>query len=233
MRKLFVSAGALVLIMGIGVQLFFEREMLPGKGRHLARVLPMNLAGWSGQDAPLGANEAIQGAVQKTLQFDDIYFREFQSPQGVVSLYVAYWGPGKMPTQLVASHTPDRCWVENGWTCEQAKHQISLSGGDIALRPGEWRLFAAPNTQRLNVQFWHLVGDETYDYGERLNRMPSVWRWWRDAARQIFKAPAEQYFIRLTSDRPFSELREDPAFVALVRSLGQLGLQDRAAGSGK
>lgn len=183
MKKLAIILGGLVLVLAAGIQLRHNGSASPGKGKHLTSALPASLDGWSGREVPLGPTELVQGSVEKTLRFDDVYFREFNSSRASISLYVAYWGPGKMPTQLVASHTPDRCWVENGWKCEQAKHQVSLTAGNVALRSGEWRLFAAPNAQRLNVQFWHLVGNETYDYGERLNQVPSVWRWWRDAVR--------------------------------------------------
>lgn len=44
-------------------------------------------------------------------------------------------------------------------------------------------------------------------------------------ARQIFQAPAEQYFIRVTSDRPFEELKGDPGWGELVSALAGLGLE--------
>jgi len=50
------------------------------------------------------------------------------------------------------------------------------------------------------------------------------WKWWRDVARQIFKAPAEQYFIRLSSDQPFERLADDPGFREVIAALGKLGL---------
>ena len=85
-----------------------------------------------------------------------------------MSVYAAYWGPGKMPVQLVASHTPDRCWVENGWKSGAVKHDAGLGAGGTMPRPGEWRTFLAPDRELLNVQFWHLVSSKTYDYGDRL-----------------------------------------------------------------
>jgi hypothetical protein len=226
-----IAGGVLLLLLASGLQLRQGNAALPGKGRHLAKVLPLNLVGWTGRDVPLGATEAVQGAVEKTLQFEDVYFREFTTARGVVSLYVAYWGPGEMPTQLVASHTPDRCWTSAGWVCESRRHQTELNGTGVTLRAGEWRLFSAPNAQRLNVHFWHLVGTETYDYGDRLNKVPSAWRWWRDAAKQVFKAPPEQYFIRLTSEQTFEELKGDPGWEELVESLAKLGLDSKGQGA--
>jgi hypothetical protein len=70
------------------------------------------------------------------------------------------------------------------------------------------------------------VGNELYDYGDRLNKVPSVCRWWRDAAKQVFRVSPEQYFIRLTSDRPFEELKGDPGWEELLHALAKLELAD-------
>jgi len=228
-RFLFASVVAILLI-AISATLWLKHDTLPGRGHHLAAALPVTVGNWTSSEVPLGATEAVQGAVEKTLQFDDSFFREYRSANGVVGLYVAYWGPGKMPTQLVASHTPDRCWSESGWICEQLKHAQALAGMEDRLLPGEWRIFSAPGGSRLHVQYWHLVGGEPYDYGGRLNRTPSIWRWWRDAARQVFKAPGEQYFIRISSSRPFEDLAADPAWHEMLAALAKLGLAAKPSG---
>ncbi len=229
MKRGVLVAMAMVVVVSVMLQLGPQRAPRPGKGLHLSAMLPQKLAGWSGKDVPLGATEAATGMVEKTLRFDDVYFREFSSRGRTVSLYVAYWGPGKMPTQLVASHTPDRCWVENGWSCDDLKHDVSLISREAGLAPGEWRLFSTPAGQKLAVVFWHRIGDGFYDYGDRVNRVPSVWRWWRDAAKQVFGSPGEQYFVRLTSDQPFETLAGDPGWQQLTTALGQLGLRQPEA----
>lgn len=223
MNRLFLIFGALVLLGALLVVAFWTKDVKPGKPPHLAQALPAALRDWESKEVPLGETEAVQGAVEKTLKFDDSFFREYRSVRGVFSVYVAYWGPGKMPTQLVASHTPDRCWSENGWSCEEMRHNAQLSPN---LPVGEWRLFNAPSGQRTYVYYWHLVGDEIYDYGERLNRVPSIWKWWRDAATQVFRAPKEQYFVRLSADRPFEQLAGDDGWNEVLAALAELGLRD-------
>jgi len=220
----FVIGGGLVLIAAILIQLTWQVKVRPGKGRHLQQVLPTTLTGWSSRSVPLGPTEAEGGAVEQILRFDDVYFREFASPLGTVTVYVAYWNPGKMPVQLVASHTPDRCWVEGGWASAQQRHENRIRSRAENLRPGEWRIFTAPNQQRLHVQFWQLVGRDNYDFWEKTNQVPSAWRWWREASKQIFRSPEEQYFFRLTSVRPFEELAGDPGWEEMLRSLAKLGL---------
>jgi len=221
-KKLFLVFGA-VLLGAFCLQLMPKREPQPGRGYHLHAVLPRELTGWSGKEVPLGTTEAATGAAEKTLRFDDVYFREFTSGGRTISLYVAYWGPGKMPTQLIASHTPDRCWVENGWSCDAARHDISLTDRKFVFAPGEWRVFSTPAGQKLTVLFWHRVGEQFYYYGDRVNSVPSVWRWWRDVAAQILRSPGEQYFVRVTSDQPFETLSGDAGWQQLATALGQLG----------
>lgn len=41
------------------------------------------------------------------------------------------------------------------------------------------------------------------------------------------KGSAEQYFIRLTSDRPFGEIEADPGFQEVLAALARLGLARR------
>lgn len=196
----------------------------PGKGVHLRGLVPDQLGGWQVNDLPLGETEMIQGEVARTLRYDDVLFREYRQGGRSILLFVAYWNPASMPIQLVASHTPDRCWSEAGWVCEQQQHDQFLPGAKSALKKGEWRVFTAPGGTRLHVHYWHLVGDTTYDFGQRFNRMPSAWRWWRDATKQIFRAPPEQYFIRISSTGPFEELEADPGWQEIVAALGRLGL---------
>lgn len=224
MNRLFLIFGALVLFGALLVVAFWSKDVKPGKPPHLAQALPAALRDWESKEVPLGETEAVQGAVEQTLKFDDVFFREYRSAAGVFSVYVAYWRPAKMPVQVVASHTPDRCWSGAGWSCTLMQHNRPLGGAAAALRPGERRIFETGNSARLHVQYWHLVGDALYDYGERFNQVPSVWRWWRDAAQQIFRAPDEQYFIRISADRPFEQLEGDPGWQEVLAALGKLGL---------
>jgi hypothetical protein len=96
-----------------------------------------------------------------------------------------------------------------------------------SLKPAQWRRFTAPNGTTQYVLYWQLVGGEIYDFGKRLNQVPSPWKWWRDAAKQIFRDPPEQYFIRLSSDRPFEELAGDLGFREVVEAVGAVGIGDR------
>ena len=219
--------GGVVLAASLGYTLLHTPTQRPGKGRHLAAAIPIDPSGWTSHEVPLGATEEVRGAVAETLRYADVLLREYRSARGTLTVYIAYWAPGQMPTQLVASHTPDRCWTEVGWVCEQLRHKTRLTLPAGVTLPGEWRLFADPGGQRLQVLYWHLAGGQVYDQGERLATSPSLGRWLRDALGQVLQAPPEQYFIRLSSDRPFEELQDDAGWRQLTQALGGLGLQER------
>lgn len=219
-------APAVVLTGAVAMQAMGGmREVAKARGPHLARTVPANLAGWTAKDVPLGANEFMNTEVEKILNYDEFVNREYRRGSQSFGVYVAYWGPGKMPTRLVASHTPDRCWTENGWRCLDMKFKQARSLDGQALQPAEWRSFEpASGAKPTYVLYWHLVEGRVYDYGERFNAVPDPVLWWKDAVQQAMLGSREQYFIRLTSTEPLENLWSDPGFSEVVRGLSRLGL---------
>lgn len=235
-KNIVIIAGlALLLVLGAGFQLWGFRDVKEGdrataaKPVQLASRIPGEADGWTVRDEPLGPNESVRDAVAKNLNYDDYVYRIFQRGGTRFGVYVAYWSPGRMPVNKVASHTPDRCWVENGWRCDTTRFGEVLSvNGSAALLPGQGREFIAPNGEREHVLYWHRVGARLYDYGERLNTGPDPVKWWRDTVAYAFSGSDEQYFVRLTSNRPFAELKNEPAFGAVVTALAKLGFAGAA-----
>ena len=109
-----------VLVVACGLQGLRLRNLKDGDTHTTARriqldaTLPKAVAGWTAIDEPLGPTEFLQTAVEKNLNYDDMVNRVYRRGERSFGLYVAYWSPGRMPVQKVASHTPDRCWSENG-----------------------------------------------------------------------------------------------------------------------
>ncbi len=231
-QYLILSAFLAVLGGAVALQGIHVRDMVGGDQRteaqpiKLGERVPRNLTGWKGRDEPLGPNEAIRAVVERTLNYDDVVFRIFEKGDRQIGVYVAYWTAGRMPLQKVASHTPDRCWTENGWKCEDARYGEPVGAGDRQLRPAQWRRFSAPGgvTQQY-VVYWHLVGDKLYDYGARFNNRPDIVKWWRDTLEYAFSGSHAQYFVRVTSNRPFDELAQEDAWRELVAALAGLGLE--------
>lgn len=222
--SLILPGFALVAAVALqGMNLF--RETPRPRAPHLNRSVPLSVPGWTGREVPLGANEFLSNEVEKVLNYDEMVSHEYSRAGESFGVYVAYWGAGKMPTRLVASHTPDRCWTENGWRCLQMKFKAAESFEDTALQPAEWRLFEPPQGGApVYVMYWHLVQGRTYDYGDRFNDIPDPYLWWKDAVQQAVLGSREQYFIRITSSEPLENLWNDPGFAEILRGLGRLGL---------
>lgn len=212
---------AAVALQGISV----FHEVPKPKGPHVGALVPSSLAGWRVKNVPLGPTEFMTGQVEKTLNFDEAVSREYSRPGAVFCVYVAYWGAGKMPTRLVASHTPDRCWTENGWTCQEMRFRQPFSVDGAALQPAEWRRFLPPSGGAVTyVLYWHLVEGRVYDQGGRFNAVPDPLAWWKDAVQQALLGSREQYFIRITSNVPLETLWGDSGFAEVLRGLQALGL---------
>lgn len=218
---------AIVLAAAVCLQGVHSLHGAPApRASSLAKSIPASIEGWNSRDVPLGSNEFLSGEVEKVLNYDDVVNREFDRGGETFGIYVAYWSAGKMPTQLVASHTPDRCWTENGWHCLSMKFKQPEMLDGAALLPAEWRLFEPPTGgQPVYVLYWHLVGGRLYDYGSRFNAIPSPLLWWKGAIQQVVLGSGEQYFIRLTSNEPLENLWGDKGFAEVLRGLGRLGLE--------
>jgi hypothetical protein len=233
-----VSSLAALLALGVAVTLQFTsvRDVQQGDTTAelqtigLAEKIPLRIPQWTGRDEALGPNEFIESEVEKALNYDDVVNRIYQKGGSVLGVYAAYWAPGRMPVQKVASHTPDRCWVSNGWNCLDYQRQTEGVMGREDLVPAQWREFQPANGAGSStyVYYWHLVGGELYDYGEGLNPSLGPIAWWRETVHYALKGSADQYFIRMSSNRPFEEIQDDPGVRQLMEALADLGLRARS-----
>ncbi len=223
-------AGAGTLVIAVAAQLWRPVPVLSPQAKvegRLARQLPATLDSWQVRDEPLGHNEVVKAGVEDVLRFDDYVFRRYSKGGRWFSVYVAHWQPGKMPTRLVAEHTPDRCWVENGWICDVRENQRPLEFKERPLWPGEFRTFRTPgNTgEPHQVLFWLLVEGVPYDYRQHGNLFRHAVRWWSGAVAEFARRqPPEQYFIRIASTSSFDVLWREPGFQAVMESVAKLGL---------
>ncbi len=220
-----LPAGVLLAAIGLqGINVF--RQVHESVPPHLEKAIPRDIVGWTSQDVPLGANEYLSDNVEKVLNYDEVIYRRYSHAGESFEVYAAYWGAGKMPTRLVASHTPDRCWTENGWQCIEMRFKQPEAAGGVALKPAEWRKFLPPTGgEPTYVLYWHLVDGHLYNYGGRFNAVPDPVLWWKDAFQQALLGSREQYFIRINSPEPIESLKDDPGFRQIVDSLARLGLQ--------
>lgn len=229
MRKIFLVIAVGWLFSGLALQFFNPFRPSPADPRdpHLAAMIPSRLPGWTVTEKELGPTESVAEASVRILQFDDFVYRHYSRGTQFFEVYVAYWGPNKMPLQKVASHTPDRCWTQVGWKVADMQSELPLSAEQAPLKPAQWRIFDLGNL-RQHVIYWHVVGDDLYDYGDRFNASPHPVKWLRDAFRWNFQGAEEQYFIRINGNIPIAVLLEDPGFRATLESLRPLGLDPEA-----
>ena len=216
-----------VLAAAVGVHIFFLSQPSPQRGvPDLNNAIPVQLQGFVVKDRPLGSTELVSGAVAKALNYDAFVHRSYRRGDLEIVVYIAYWGHGKMPTRDIASHTPDRCWTENGMTCRAARFHESVVGAEHKLWPAEWREFSLPGSpQSLWVYFWLRAGDENYDFGREFNSLMNPTEWLRSIWKNAASGHREHMFFRLSSNRPFETLRTDAGYLQILDSLAALGLR--------
>ena len=169
----------------------------------LADLLPREVSGWTVRDQPIAESEEMKKAIGEILNYDDAVFRIYTQGTTSVSIYIAYWKPGKMSHRLISAHSPDNCWINAGWERSYRAFSVAPPKPFHNLRKMEiGTYFTKTDTQ--NVIFWHVSNNKTIKYyGDRLAP------WW-SAATDIFKTGfnqrGEQYFIRISSNAPLSGL---------------------------
>lgn len=111
--------------------------------------------GWKVEYLPIADTPEAKAKVDELLNYDDAVFAVYTRGTERVSIYLAYWTPGKMSHRLVAGHTPDVCWVGAGWRIERARSvqlsarssQPSVSGSQVSAF--SFQPSAAPSNQPL------------------------------------------------------------------------------------
>lgn len=190
----------------------------------LRAALAVDVPGWVARDLPIGETEQVRTAAANTLRYDDFVFRSYRRGEVEFTIYVAYWGPGKQPPQMITQHTPDRCWTLNGMTCEEMRFNVPTLIEDKALWPAQWRKFRDPRGNITYTMFWHMVGDRPYDFGERFYDMPNPVTFWREALGFAAGSQPAQVFFRLTANVPPEKIWNDPGFQQAMKGFMPLGL---------
>lgn len=202
-----ISLGLGATVMGLAILMLFRGpvEVSPKYTGNIREIIPTakGLPDWKVKDAPIADTPEMQRQVDELLNFDDAVFRIYEKGGLRVSVYLAYWRPGRMQAKDIGRHTPDVCWVAAGW--EQTRKD-TLS--DLRLRNGarvsvaEHRAFFARG-QTEHVLFWHVVGAATHSY-KTGGRPP--WYWIvTDTLRWGLNQRPEQFFLRISSNRPVDE----------------------------
>jgi hypothetical protein len=197
--------------------------------QRLAQVVPQALPGWAVKELPIADSPEMLKRVESILEYDDAIFRTYQKEALEVQVYVAYWRPGSVPYGQAGAHTPDTCWIYNGWTCSNRLRAQARILGPSELVPYEFGVFSKTG-QTLEVIFWHLVGGKPYGYIQEgwrsgvkgyMERLP---RLLDDVRAHGLNLAQEQIVIRISTNGKLEQLWADSDFIALMGQLRPLGI---------
>jgi len=209
MPRSLLLASTLLLASAIGLVIYGSTrpQERTFHGR-LIDVLPEAPPGWTRTLRSIADTPEMQKAVGELLNFDDGAFADYTNQQQRLSIYIAYWRPGKMAHRDIARHTPDVCWTSAGWRCEARQTLTNVRSAGVQLLPIEARTFSAHGTNEF-VWFCHLVGGRQKSYGT--GGRPPWYAAITDAISMGLGQREEQFFIRLSGPRPI----EDSALAAV------------------
>ena len=226
-RKILIGFGlfATALVAGAVLhQTLFFRPDVTFEGS-LADRIPSDVAGWRSVDKPLAGTPEQERNVDSILQYTDALVREYRNGPYNFEVYVAYWAPKTMPVRLVQAHTPDICWVRNGWAVGGGESAVALTAEDESLKLAEYRRMVIPRNQSVerHVYYWHVVGDHIYT-----TDAIGMWDRW-DPVKSLFRfglnQRTEQFFIRVSSSQPFETIWNEPGVQEIMGSLADLALR--------
>ena len=137
-----------------------------------------------------------------------------------ITVYLAYWAPGQVPVSLVAAHTPEACWPSGGWTVQPvtAAERPFLAAGRSLPAP-EYRAFTH-NGFLQNVWYWHLYDGRSIAQTDPRSAVMLLKLAWRYG----FRTAGEQMFVRISSNRPWMEIHDDPLVTGILAHLQPHGL---------
>ncbi len=210
-------------VLVVALVAFFYVNTRPSERLHepipdLAAILPESLPGWRVDTS----RDLYQ--FSDTLRTEHLAQRTYVRPaaDGVdqITIYLAYWRPGQAPVSLVASHTPDACWPGSGWTALPAANtRETLPLPSRSLAPAESRFFKNGQFPQ-HVWFWHLHDGRPIRYNDPYSPTELL----NIALRYGFTQDGDQLFVRVSSNRPWSTLADEPLLTEVFSRLQPLGL---------
>ena len=186
----------------------------------LAATLPPAPAGWE-VSTPANLYQ-FAGILQTTHLMERTYLRTAGNGQlAQLTVYLAYWPAGQTTVSRVASHTPDACWPGTGWSARpdpDARQVLQLPGQ--TLPAAEHRVFQNEAGFAQNVWFWHLYDGHPINYRDPYSASELL----RIALRYGFRHDGDQLFVRVSCNRPWSEIEHEPLLARFFAHTQALGL---------
>ncbi len=211
-----------LLLAASSVLLFAADTLAPARPRgpapDLLALLPPEAPGWEVRTrTDLGL---FAGTLRTESMAERTYLRSGSAGASQVTIYIAYWQPGQASVGLVGSHTPDACWPGAGWVPgDVADRSVVLEAGGRPLPAAQHRLFTSGAFAQ-QVWFWQLYGGRPIEVGNTHSVRTLI----AIALRYGIRQSGEQYFIRVSSNRPWDEVAREPFFAEFFSRVRPLGL---------
>lgn len=230
MKKIIFIVGFITLASALGLRGYFTLVPPPEATlyQQISEIVPSKLSGWTIKDLDMAESPESSARISEFLNFDDALFRMFTYEDTKVGLYIAYWSPGKASYRWAGAHTPDTCWVQNGWTCTDREYSVPFQHGDAHFQPAEYGVYEK-NATAQKVYFWHLVGGEAFSYKQQNGH--NIFGALLDIKHHGLDLRQEQFFIRLSSNQSLEKLKKTPGFKQILDSLVVIGLEQNTAAS--
>lgn len=219
--RFFWTASAATLALGV----FYVTSARPASRQdlpppNLASLLPVRAADWE----VMTPNDLYQFA--DILQTSNLMERTYLRPTGPgqftqLTVYIAYWAPGQTSVSRVASHTPDACWPGAGWFAQPVADTRDVPAvPGLIISPGEHRVFRNNAGFPQNVWFWHIYDGRVISYRDPYS-IPALFQ---IALQYGFRRPGDQFFVRISSNKSWSELQDEPVVREILANLTRIGL---------
>ena len=223
MKKLLLICATSALLGGLSLRVYFAfvPPPEPTLNDRLSEIIPEELNGWKIKDQDIAESPESSERISDFLNFDDALFRIFKKGDTFIGLYIAYWLPGKASYRWAGAHTPDTCWVQNGWTRLDRKYCIPFQNEETPFEPAEFGVYEKDGSAQ-NVYFWHLVGGEAFGYEQEGGH--NIFAALLDIKKYGLNLRDEQFFIRLSSNKKVDELKKIEGFKQILDSLSEIGL---------
>ncbi len=217
-------AACLLAVLGFRSYFSLVPPPEPSLKQPLAEILPKQLAGWQVEEHDMAESPEASARITDFLNFDDAIFRTYRRGDTFIGVYVAYWKPGKVSYRWAGSHTPDTCWVINGWTRCERKYSVPFEQFGKSFEPAEFGIYEKDGSAQ-NVYFWHLVGGKSNSYKQKkhsyyLNAL-------KDIQKHGLNQRKEQFFIRLSSNKEIEALEQLVGFESINEALWGLGMHKK------
>lgn len=222
-RKTLLFALGSALVFAVALVIYGENRPLERTFHGSVKdLLPTEagMPGWKVEYLPIADTPEMQAKVSEILNYDDAVYAVYTKGSERISIYIAYWTPGKMSHRLVAGHTPDVCWVKAGWSVlDRGDSPTVRSAKASQILPGEWRVMALRGSKE-EVLFWHIVGGKPKSYST--NWRPAWHAALRDVVFSGFQQREEQFFVRLSSGHSGNSLGPGQALTTFAATIPPL-----------